>query len=164
MFDPVKFDQAVAERNEKWIKTDLILYRICREAPHHNDLGEATAKLTIIGRSYSTGIERVIRSKKTQGSSIERLAGHVHKNATEVDKQLNRIRLFDGSHAEHFREAVDVHGRLVKLLSSICTRSPRSFVSKYMHFHCPFCAYLRQLCAMRSSADCRVATGVGGSI
>jgi hypothetical protein len=41
MFDPVKFDIAVAERNEKWIKTDEILYRICREVPHHNDLGEA---------------------------------------------------------------------------------------------------------------------------
>jgi hypothetical protein len=138
MFDPVKFDIAVAERNEKWIKTDDILYRICREMPRHNDLGEVTAKLTIIGRSYSTGIERAIRSKHTQGSSVECLANYIWSNAGEVDKQLSRTCSFDCSHAEHFREAVDVHGRLVKMLNSICTRSPRSFVSKYMHFHCPF--------------------------
>ncbi len=139
MFDGKTFEKAVAERNRNWTKTDAILYQMCRDMPRHDSPGETRAKLLIIGRSYATGIERTVRSKGQQGSSVEQLAEYFCRNATLIDGQMDRIRSLDGSRVEHFREAVDVHGHLVRILTKkICTRSPRSFVSKYLHFHFPF--------------------------
>jgi len=137
MFDLTTFRKAVKRGSRNWATTDAILYRLCREMPKHSDPGKTRAKLLIIGRSYATGIERAIPSDGKQGSAIEQLADHLCRNAKRIDEQLGRLRRLDGSRVEHFRRAVDVHGKIVRILGKICVRSPRSFVSKYLHFHFP---------------------------
>lgn len=132
------FRQAQKERKSKWLDTDTILYDICKNTPHHDDPGKTRAKLLIIGRSYATGVERVIPTNNRQGGSIEKLALHIQRKNQQIDAQLERIRPHNGKQSQHFREVVEVHGQLVQILGTICNRSPRSFVSKYMHFHFPF--------------------------
>jgi hypothetical protein len=41
-----------------WQPLDEVLYRLCRDHPYHVDCGAVNAKLCIIGRTYTTGIER----------------------------------------------------------------------------------------------------------
>jgi hypothetical protein len=97
-------------------------------------------KLWLVSRSYASGIERLILSKKTQGSSLSQLAELLIAHAGKADALIARL---DGCRdpldVEQLATILDVHGRFVELIRPIVRsdKSPRSFVSKYLHFHCP---------------------------
>jgi len=123
-----------------WGLTDKFLYELCQRHPTHVDRGEINAKVLIVGRSFATGIERAIRTKKTQGSSMEQLADLLKRRGKEVDRLLAPLRELNGVLSTgQLRQVVDAHGALDRMISEITRdrRSTRSFVSKYMHFHCP---------------------------
>ena len=105
-------------------------------------MNNINAKLWIIGRTYMTGIERKIESNGKQGDSLSQLAEHLYKNRRKVDnilKQLKSITKGSKLTASKLEIIVTLHGELVELIKDITRRnqSSRSFVSKYMHFHCP---------------------------
>jgi hypothetical protein len=98
------------------------------------------AKLWIIGRTYATGIERQIRTKGTQGSSMTQLADHIWRHHRQVDACLHPLRrINEHLDIEKIQLILTVHGRLLAVIQPILRNknSPRSFVSKYLHFHCP---------------------------
>jgi hypothetical protein len=64
----------VAYSEKTWNVTDQTLYRLCRENPDHNRRSSVCAKLWIIGRTFVTGIERKVATKRTQGSSMSQVA------------------------------------------------------------------------------------------
>ena len=98
------------------------------------------AKVYIIGRTYQTGIERKIRSKGTQGSSISQIADFFFQRQEELDQlMLGLHKLSEPLAATSITGILETHGQFVKLLSELTIdgQSPRSFVAKYMHFHNP---------------------------
>jgi hypothetical protein len=138
-----KYDAATSEREKRWALLDKELYALCRRYPLHTDMCEVHAKCAIIGRAYGTQIERKISSHGgagTRGNSINRLGEYMSQHGSEVDAILNKLR-----HAKEpltaalLETIVTQHRAFVKLLRARLERrqSARSFVSKYMHFHCP---------------------------
>ncbi|MCJ7748815.1 MAG: hypothetical protein MUP27_13850 [Desulfobacterales bacterium] len=96
--------------------------------------------LRLIGRTLATGIERMIESTGEQGSSLDQLAYHIHKNHKKMDSIFTHLSMIaEPLNSEKLRAIVDEHGRFLKLLAPKMRKgvSPRSFASKYMHFHCP---------------------------
>lgn len=134
------YKESVAYYEKSWRVMDETLLRLCREHPDHTSAASVFAKLWIIGRSYATGIERKIATDGTQGSSMSQLATHFLGSGKELDRLFDELRTVAEPLAPaKLRTIVSVHGRLVALLRPITRRgqSPRSFVSKYIHFHNP---------------------------
>lgn len=134
------FNSTCREYAEEQQILDQTLYGLCRKNPGHSDWGAVAAKVWIIGRTYATGIERKIRSKRTQGSSLTQLTEHILANRVRVESIFSRLERLSGLLTlEKLKQIVIQHGKFMRLLQPKLRRkqSPRSFVSKYMHFHCP---------------------------
>lgn len=139
-FDIARYEAAARDYRKKWAAADAILYGMCRQYPGHQKRPLVNAKLLIIGRSYASGIERQISSSKRQSSSINRLADHFWKNRAAVDAVMSELRAIrEPLNEAKFNRILCAHGKLLRLVGSIVRphRTPRSFVSKYLHFHCP---------------------------
>lgn len=137
--DWTQYDKACADRERDWALQDQVLYDLCKRHPLHGRPGDVKAKLSIVGRSYSTGIERQIKSTGVQSSSLGQLAQHFLRNHRTVDAIFGRLHATqEPLTPAKLREILSVHGELTAFVASILRkgRTPRSFVSKYMHFHC----------------------------
>ena len=125
---------------EEWRSLDEALYRVCRDFPAHDKKGGINAKVYLIGRTYSTGIERRIKSDGTPGSAMTKLADCFAEHGVELDSLINDTsRLAEPLTLEGIVELLIAHEKLVRILMSITVNGnrPRSFVSKYLHFHNP---------------------------
>src|SRR5229473_8199896 len=89
--DIATFNSAFDAHAQDWGVTDNALYELCRQHPRHDALSAVNAKALLIGRGFATGIERHIKSSGAQGSSIGRLADHLHKNSSDVDAIIGRL-------------------------------------------------------------------------
>jgi hypothetical protein len=130
---------AAASFDRDWGGVDDVLYGLCREFPGHEVPREVTAKLALVDRAYSAGLERqVIPDAGSQ--AITKIADFVVDHGREVDAIIAELApLQEPLNGENMVEIVRAHGRLVDLLRQIPTRgtSPRSFAAKYLHFHRP---------------------------
>jgi hypothetical protein len=132
--------RAADEYDKTWQTTDRTLYRLCVEHPRHEDPDAVYAKLWLIGRTYATGIERSIKSEGWQGSSMDQVARLLLGKAHFVDGLVLGLKpTAEPLTPQKLLVIADAHGQLTHLLSQITRKgmSPRSFVSKYLHFHCP---------------------------
>jgi len=122
-----------------WRGIDVMVVETRQRAqPPEPKCNHVAARTMEIFRQW--GIERAIRTKKTQGSSMEQLADLLKRRGKEVDRLLAPLRELNGVLSTgQLRQVVDAHGALDRMISEITRdrRSTRSFVSKYMHFHCP---------------------------
>jgi hypothetical protein len=140
MFSKSKYISACQKYAVLWEDTDKVLYDLCKRFPDHKNPAGVCAKLFIIGRAYATGIERQINSKRTQGSSMEQLNNCIWKNRGAVDKILKKLKpVREPLDENKLKVIVQAHGQLLQIVKKIARHSetPRSFVSKYLHFHCP---------------------------
>ncbi len=139
-FSPEEYRQAVDDYEKGWQATDTALYDLCRRYPNHTDRGGVNAKLWIIGRTYATGIERKIRTNNQQGGSMSKLAECLSKHAIRLDALFSRLRdVQEPLDISKLRTIIDIHGQFIALIQPELRHthhSPRSFASKYMHFHC----------------------------
>lgn len=134
------YKKAVDHYRAKWDALDEALYRLCRDHPDNTDRGSVYAKLWIIGRTYATGIERKVATKHSQGSSMSQIADYLLAHGRRINELVAELRsVTEPLTPIGIRTIVSVHGRFVGLLTSITRKrqSPRSFVSKYLHFHNP---------------------------
>ena len=125
---------------EHWQTLDHCLYRLCVENPTHDSRLSVNAKAYIIGRTYQTGIERQVRSKGTQGSSMSQVAELLYNRHEQLDLLFARLaKTSEPLAASNVSEIIEIHGQFVNLMAEITRdgQSPRSFVAKYMHFHNP---------------------------
>lgn len=139
-FSITKYKKACRDYKTNWEAVEIALYGLCKRYSKHQTKNAINAKLWIIGRTYATGIERKIKSKGTQGSSMEQLSNHIWKNRHRTDKILkNLTRVHEPLTEKKLQIILQVHGRLLKLIQPMLRnrQSPRSFISKYLHFHCP---------------------------
>jgi len=140
IFSADSYRRAIADYSRSWRATDQILYDLCQRYPGHSDQGAVNAKLWIIGRTYATGIERRIPADGRQGGSMTKLGEHLLTHGREVDNLFDCLRhLAEPLDPDKLRAILDLHGRFIALIRPVLLRnqSPRSFASKYMHFHCP---------------------------
>ena len=122
-----------------WGGVDDVLYELCREHPGHSDRRAATAKLALIGRAYSAGLERRVTPPNGQ-QAITVIAEFVHAHHTEVDAIIESLaRVKEPLTEQAIQDVVEVHGRFTRLLREVATdgKAPRSFAAKYLHFHHP---------------------------
>jgi hypothetical protein len=116
-----------------------VLYALCRRYPEHSDRRSLTAKIALIGRAYSAGLER--RVTPPDGlQAITVIADYCEKNARKLDEIVARLQpVKDPLSLQSIAEIVAVHGDLAGLLSGVTKgrKTPRSFASKYLHFHNP---------------------------
>ncbi len=135
-----QYDAACDDYFRRWATFNDVLYAMCRKYPDHTEPGHINAKFGIIGRSFATGLERKMKSRGGQGSTLADVGAFVWKHRKDVKG------IFDGLAGvrEPLTEPklatiIAAHGRLTRLLRKMTSgkQSLRSFVSKYMHFHCP---------------------------
>jgi hypothetical protein len=136
---PEQLREATQSFEQDWGGVDELLYRLCRDAPGHADRRTVTAKLALVGRVYSAGLERCVSPPKgTQ--AITMIADWVHAHGDDVDAIVERLpSLAEPLTAAAMERIVVAHAELLALLSKIPTngKTPRSFAAKYLHFHCP---------------------------
>ena len=131
--------RANAELDHDWGGVDDVLRELCRQHPEHTDRRSVTAKVALIGRAYSAGPERRVTPPKGQ-QAIVVIADYFERHGAEVDEILAPLRPIDEPLSlQGMATIVSAHGRFTQLLVGVTTdgKSPRSFASKYFHFHNP---------------------------
>ncbi len=135
-----KYDAAIRDYASDWALIRETLYKLCKEHPDHSHRASVNAKVLLIGRSFASGIERQVKSSGEAGSAISIVAEHMYKQRRAIDRIMSDLAAMAEPLTEEKLEViVDCHGRLCSILRQVTARKnpPRSFVSKYLHFHCP---------------------------
>jgi hypothetical protein len=137
--DQAKLDAALGDAPD-WCMLENTLYDLCRRHPSHAERAASNAKLWLIGRGFATGIERQIKSRGGQGSSMNILCEHVHRNHSTVDAVVGLLSgIAEPLNEDKLHDIAIAHGQFCRLLRPVLRKgvSPRSFAAKYLHFHCP---------------------------
>lgn len=130
-------DQSADAFAEDWGELDKVLYTVCREHPGHDERRHVTAKVALVGRAYQAGLERCITPGPGQ-QGVMIAADFVWRHGGEVDEIIAAVRtVSEPLTPDDMVVLVQQHGRFTSLLTQIpeCSRRPRSFASKYLHFH-----------------------------
>jgi hypothetical protein len=121
-----------------WSIGNRVLYDLCQTYPGHDNVRAVVAKVWLIGRSYSAAIERHCKPLPS-GAPTDALytrVAHLLKSST-LDSALRSLKK-SGPHTEtDLRVPVEIHYQMLRTLKPLTHRSPRSFASKYLHFHAP---------------------------
>jgi hypothetical protein len=128
------------EESLSWELIDQTLLAVCDSYPTHGDRQQVTAKVALIGRTYVTRIERAFKGGTRQGDALTRVVEHIHRNGQRLDRIIATVPSGTNRLSETAIEPiVGAHYEFLRLLSECadCHRNPRSFVSKYLHFHRP---------------------------
>lgn len=139
-WSPRDYDRACRDYAARQAATDETLYRLCRRYPDHQSMNSVFAKVSIIGRAYATGIERMVPTTGSQSSSITQVAEHFVRHGRQLESIFRRLaKIAEPLKPDKLQRILTEHARIGKLVQPILRqgRSSRSFVSKYMHFHCP---------------------------
>ncbi len=132
-------DESAQRFDQDWGAVDEVLYRLCREHPDHGDRRWVTAKVALIGRAYSAGLERRV-TPPPGGQAITVIADYLSDKGAEIDRIITGLgSLKEPLALPDMMSIVALHGRLTSLLCGVTTdgKAPRSFASKYLHFHNP---------------------------
>jgi len=122
----------------RYLRTDVILYDMCKKWPYHDNLSQAQAKVTIIGRTYAAGLERKGGEDYRKGI-LETVANALNKNSKRIDRDVAALKNFKELSVIAQDRILGTHGNIVSLLreETKTKLNFRSFVSKYLHFHAP---------------------------
>lgn len=134
-----ELDRSTAAFSDDWGEVDRVLYGLCRQHPRHDERRLVTAKMVLIDRAYQAGLERCIKVTGRQQAVVV-AADFVWRHGGEVDDIVAAMaQVAEPLNAEGMMTAVEQHARFTRLLGEMpgCRRVPRSFASKYLHFHHP---------------------------
>lgn len=130
-------------RSENWAMSNDVLYRMCRDHPRHDDMSIIADKLMMIGRVYAASLERHSGKDPKESSDryYRRIAGELVEDlrGISLDERIDEINDFGKEPTdEQMKEIVALHKAFGDVLAKYQkeNRFPRSFASKYLHFHC----------------------------
>ncbi len=136
------YETVVEQQQATWGALDRELYDLCRRMPGHERLDEVVAKVAIIGRGYATRIEAMVPAEGRQGagSAVLQVARVLNDHHSDVDDWIGRLPASDEFDDQQIATVIELHGCLATLLRDELSRgkkqdAPKSFVSKYLHFH-----------------------------
>jgi hypothetical protein len=164
-FSPDRFGASETDYASQWSIIYDTLRSLCRKYPGHASRSSVAAKVWIIGRTYATQIERRVESDGSQGSSLDQVVTLIHANAEVIDGWIAHLPDADEAALDDgfIPGCVHAHGALVEILKTITKgKAPRSFASKYLHFHRPIVpiydsvasAVLSKIVRWRAGFDC----------
>ena len=126
--------EAITSYEARWKPVDSELYDLCRRRASHRDFADVYTKSAIVGRVYQAGVSRAWRGDGNPETEVTRV---LIEQADLIERGLERLkdRAFDRQAAA---EIVELHGYMARAIS-LRTKEVflASFVSKYLHFHCP---------------------------
>jgi hypothetical protein len=125
---------AIEDYRASWKPVDDDLYDLCQvRLPRHDDQLDVYTKVVIVGRVYSA---QVVRAWPGVRDSENETAKVLKDEAARVEEVLHGLagRPFGPDAA---REVVELHRDLIDAIHGRCGKFLTSFVSKYLHFHCP---------------------------
>lgn len=135
--DLTQWEESCRTYSETWETLDTWLYDLCKDRREHESYADVLAKTTIIGRTYQTGIERHIDVPPTNthspGAAIVHVSRLLYAAGNKVAASIERIPANQPLTTDVGEIIVAVHGELLKVLNG--RKAPRSFASKYLHFH-----------------------------
>jgi hypothetical protein len=129
-----RLSQAIKSYEAGWKSVDDELYEVCRRRPSHRDFADVYTKVAMIGRVYRAGLARTWRG---EGNAETEITHVLMAHAGVIESGLRKLedRAFDRQAAD---EIVELHGRIARAISRENEdKFLTSFVSKYLHFHCP---------------------------
>jgi hypothetical protein len=138
-----KYNEAWNWYKQSFSLLDSYLYRLCRENPGHATQNVVHAKLWIIARTYATGVER--SAGKGEGQALLRIGECIFNHRRDIDPIFDSLEKIAEPLTVHKLSAIiSLHSRFNRLLREakqdsgepLLFRDVRSFVSKYLHFHC----------------------------
>lgn len=154
------YEAAAATYAEGWGRIDDWLYALCA-ASGHTDWTDVHAKVAIVGRTYSAGLERYMVLQDGQDDRLAVAADHLTAHGAKIDEWLDRLAPVTGELTPaRLADVVQVHGWFTSLVAQLCRTSPRSFASKYLHFHCPDVPVYDSYAYAALSADFPLSPGV----
>lgn len=109
----------------------------CENHPVHTHASEVIAKIWLIGRAYSAGIERGRpKSDTSEDFYIDRVGPLIC--SSDIDVWLEPLKRPTLTKKEKISRAWAAHWRLIRIFSKIGKRNnKRSLASKYLYFHFP---------------------------
>lgn len=132
-----EIDAALTRFQADWGLVDKVLYDLCAAYPGHDERAVVTAKIAIVGRVYAAGLERRVTPPAGR-QAIEVIGEYAHGHGGEIDEIVHGLdEVGEPLSASAMTTVVAQHGRLTTLLQGVATdgKAPRSFASKYLHFH-----------------------------
>lgn len=96
------------------------------------------AKTWLIGRSYAASIERRKNKKNETTDQFYEDAANAIIKFNKREKLDKKIKELKGTplNEEMIKQLLIVHKELMEVLRKLTELNKRSFVSKYLHFHC----------------------------
>lgn len=138
-------DKAVINRittnPSKYSFSDGVIYEMCRLNPKHEEVKIVAGKMLIINRVYSAGLERSLLQKDggkiASGNFIYDYAAPALIKAN-LDEHIQSLQDTSTFTDEVVISVLVLHHLLAAALKQEhMWRYPRSFASKYLHFHLP---------------------------
>lgn len=147
-FDAGLYRKAVQDYRARLAWSDRILYKMCEGPPRHANLERVHGKLSLLGRSYATGLERLLYTDDKQSGNLVAWADYFVSHAKTLDgivRQVRRVKApLSRSKLEkmavlhgQFAGVMQKHPRFRKTKKRKGKLTPTSFVAKYLHFHNP---------------------------
>lgn len=129
-----RITRAIKCYKASWKPVDSELYDLCARRPGHQDLADAYTKVAIIGRVYAAGLARSWHGAGNPEAEVARVLTEQADLIRTGLQQLEGRRLDRQAAAEIF----ELHGHIARAISHRSGNAfLASFVSKYLHFHCP---------------------------
>ena len=124
-----------AKKESYWDLGNQTLYDLCQINPKHETYEVIISKLWLIGRAYSTAIERRKNAIGTTSEFYRSVAKNVRQS--ELDDLLNKLpkKIVEPWH--ELGPAITTHKRLVEVFRELTGLNNRYLASKYLHFHMP---------------------------
>jgi hypothetical protein len=128
--------QAVTNYRTGWQSVDSELYGLCRRRSNLRDFDDVYTKVVIIARVYNAGLNRAWKGSSDPDPEVQ-IAKCIMSQADLVASALQELASQPLDRAS-LVEIVALHGKLTRaLLAPAGNIWLTSFVSKYLHFHCP---------------------------
>lgn len=130
-----QLSQAMENYHQWWQPVDEVLYDLCERKPSHDDEIVVYSKVAVIGRVYGAQVVRSFKAAKGKDKELIVARGLVGQADVITEGLKDLGRQFDRQTAAAI---VELHARITrKLADSTDGVWLSSFVSKYLHFHCP---------------------------
>lgn len=129
-----RLSEAIKSYEASWKPVDGELYELCRRRARHDVFVDVYTKLAIIGRVYEAGVARAWRGEGDPETEVTRVLIEL------ADLVRNGLRSLENRSFERpvAAEIVELHGHVARAISHQTNGVfLASFVSKYLHFHCP---------------------------
>ena len=119
-----------------WAVVDQELYDLCARR-NHDRVADVYAKVAIINRVYMAGISRSVAGSEDADAEL-RVSQLLLACRDELSAHVAQPQGIDDLTTESMAVIVTAHGSITqRLAGDLGATNLCSFVSKYVHFHCP---------------------------